>query len=146
MKLPVISDDTFHQTLSIDQNVIIDFYSELCGPCRLVEPALERFDAASDSLRVVKAQLSDNHAMRAWLLTKGVRVTMLPTLVLFRDGAPVRELTGANKILDAETLHAFAWDEVPQVTGRVVPTRLPAGLLSNGAVFLKQRLGRIAAS
>ena len=73
---------------------------------------MQRFSAQQNSIRVVKARLSENRRLRAWLACKGYHVRMLPTLILVRDGRPVRTMGGADKIMDASKLHTFATDPV----------------------------------
>ena len=63
-----------------------------------------------EGITVLKARLEQNRMMAGWLATHGVRITALPTLVLMRNGKPVRTLFGADKILKQSSLHSFAFD------------------------------------
>jgi len=69
---------------------LVDFYADWCGPCRMLEPILERI--ASDGAAAVVKVDADVHrdACRSF----GVRG--LPTLILFEDGDPVERLVGAQ--------------------------------------------------
>lgn len=110
-KLDVVTDKHFAELQRSPQPKIIDFAADYCGPCNMAEPALVRLNA-KPGISVVKATASGNPMLRTWLLTHGVRITALPTLVLLRDGKPVRSMMGATNILKESSLHAFAFDEV----------------------------------
>lgn len=110
--LTVVEDKRFEDTvLTASEPIVIDFFADYCGPCRLVEPALTRLDTSDAGVKVVKAKLEKNPLLRGWLLTHGVRVSMLPTLVLVRDGRPVRTMQGAKKMLDDTGLREWATAE-----------------------------------
>ena len=72
---------------------------------------LVRFNTQNDDIDVVKAKLDTNRELRIWLMQHGVKIAALPTLVLVRDGKPVRTLFGARDIMSEDKLHAFAFDE-----------------------------------
>ena len=109
--LPVVSDKNFKDMVLGDQPVVLDFAADYCGPCRLIEPTLVRFNTQNDDIDVVKAKLDTNRELRIWLMQHGVKIAALPTLVLVRDGKPVRTLFGARDIMSEDKLHAFAFDE-----------------------------------
>jgi thioredoxin 1 len=153
-----VCDDTYEElivghSIASSEPVVVDFAADYCGPCKLVEPALTRLDA-KPGMRVLKANLGNpekSKRLRTWLLSHNVKITALPTLVLFRDGAPVRTMFGADQILKESTLHSFAFDapaatESPEVVGSVKPSRTPKPVRrdeSNDSLVkqLTQRLG-----
>jgi thioredoxin 1 len=70
--------------------VLIDFWAPWCGPCRVQLPVLERLaGAAGDDYRVAKVNVDDNEQ-----LAVRFQVASIPTLIVFRDGNPVRRLVG----------------------------------------------------
>lgn len=70
--------------------VLVDFWAEWCGPCRMMEPLLEQIaDRYADQLTVVKADVQVYPDLAAWY-----GVMNLPTLVVFRQGEAVEHLTG----------------------------------------------------
>lgn len=78
-------------------SVLVDCYATWCGPCKKLEPALESCAKERGStLKVVKYDIqSKNVNLKLDLLTQGVVIERLPLLVLFQNGKPVAEITGA---------------------------------------------------
>ena len=108
--LDIVTDKEFETAvLSSSGPVVVDFFADYCGPCKLCEPSLVRLHNNADlDVTVVKARLDDNQKMRVWLAEHGGRITALPTLVLVKDGVPVSTMKGANMIVNSEALNKFA--------------------------------------
>lgn len=86
-----ISDASFENEVVNAQNpVLVDFWAEWCGPCRMIAPILETIsDEYSDSLKITKLDV-DNNPQTA--MKFGVQ--SIPTLILFKDGQPVERIIG----------------------------------------------------
>ncbi len=87
-----ISDATFEaDVLNSDKPVLLDFWAEWCGPCKMIAPILE--DVAKeygDKVQVAKINVDDNQATPAKFGIRGI-----PTLILFKNGVPAAQKVGA---------------------------------------------------
>ncbi|WP_157251869.1 thioredoxin [Nonomuraea typhae] len=78
------------QVLQSDKPVLVDFWAEWCPPCHMVAPVLEEIEA-EHGLTVAKINTDENPAIQA-----RYGVLSLPTLLLFENGQPVRQIVGAK--------------------------------------------------
>jgi len=70
--------------------VLTDFYADWCGPCKMLEPVVERLAAETDAV-VAKVDVDANQQLASAYGVRGV-----PTLVLFADGEQAEEIVGAQ--------------------------------------------------
>jgi len=87
-----ISDDTFDKdVLKNDKSVLVDFYADWCGPCKMVAPILEEIsDEMKDKLVIAKHNIDDNPNVPTRYGVRGI-----PTMLLFKDGKLVDTKVGA---------------------------------------------------
>ncbi len=91
--ISTLTDATFDEEIgAASEPVVVDFWAEWCGPCKMISPILE--EIASDhagKVRVVKLNVDDNPSA-----TRRFDVMSIPTLIVFKDGQPVKRMVGAK--------------------------------------------------
>ena len=88
----VISDENFNQIIEENPIVVVDFWAEWCGPCKMIAPILEEIATEqSDSIRIAKVNVDE-----APELARRFEVMSIPTLILFADGQPATRIVGAK--------------------------------------------------
>jgi len=87
-----VSDDTFDKdVLKNDKSVLVDFYADWCGPCKMVAPILEEIsNEMKDKLVIAKHNIDDNPNVPTRYGVRGI-----PTMLLFKDGKLVDTKVGA---------------------------------------------------
>lgn len=92
-KLEAVTEATFEGRVTRARgNVLVEFTAQWCPPCRALEPVLEELAREQgDTLTILKADADENEGVRT-----RYGVMALPTLILFRDGEPVKQLIGAR--------------------------------------------------
>lgn len=92
MSTKAVTDASFaSDVLSADKPVLVDFWADWCGPCKMIAPALEEIsDELSDQLSIVKMDIMENTQVPG-----DIGVQSIPLLVLFKDGKPVAQKLGA---------------------------------------------------
>jgi len=87
-----VTDDSFQQdVLGAEKPVLVDFWAEWCGPCRMIAPALEEIsNELGEKVTVAKLNIDDNPDAPARYGVRGI-----PTMILFKNGEPAATKVGA---------------------------------------------------
>jgi thioredoxin 2 len=87
-----LNDDTFARTIeSAEVPVLVDFYADWCGPCKVMAPFVDELAAAYQE-RALVAKLDTDRAQRT---ASGFNIRGIPTTIVFKSGREVNRQTGA---------------------------------------------------
>lgn len=92
MATKAVTDSSFQSdVLEADKPVLVDFWADWCGPCKMIAPALEEIsEELSDKVTIAKMDIMENPETPGQMGVRGI-----PYLVLFKDGQPAAQLQGA---------------------------------------------------
>ena len=103
--------------------VLVDFWAEWCGPCRMIAPALEEIaDELGDKVTIAKLNIDENPDTPGRYGVRGI-----PTMLLFKDGQPVAQKVGAaprSQIQQWLEGNSASWPEVGRLAISAAATRV----------------------
>ncbi len=81
---------TFNEMIQSEKPVLVDFFAEWCGPCKMMSPILNEVkDRMGDQVTIIKVDVDKNPQAAAAYQVQGV-----PTLIVFKEGQPVWRQSG----------------------------------------------------
>ncbi|MBB4839344.1 MULTISPECIES: thioredoxin [Sphingomonas] len=92
MATKATTDATFAtDVLESGKPVLVDFWAEWCGPCKMIAPALEELgEELADQVQIIKIDIDENPDAPTKYGVRGI-----PTMILFKDGQPAATQVGA---------------------------------------------------
>ena len=86
-----ITDDSFSaDVLGASKPVLVDFWAEWCGPCRMIGPIFEKLSEEMTDVKFVKLNVDENQESAGKF-----GVMSIPTMIVFKDGEALERIVGA---------------------------------------------------
>ena len=97
MATVAVTDANFEtEVLQSDIPVVVDFWAEWCGPCKMIAPHLEAISEEMDGkVKIVKMNVDANQQV-----PQAFRIMSIPTMIAFKGGEPVAQKVGAGSKTD----------------------------------------------
>ena len=89
--IQLTSDNFENEVLNSDKPVLVDFYADWCGPCKMMAPVVEQIAEENDDIKVGKINVDDEQDLAA-----KYGVMSIPTIGFFKDGDIVEKSVGAK--------------------------------------------------
>lgn len=93
MSVLVLGNDNFeNEVLNFDKKVLVDFYADWCGPCKMMSPVIDEIaEEMGEKVKVGKINVDNNQD-----LAMKYSVMSIPTIMIFQNGIPVKTFIGVT--------------------------------------------------
>ncbi len=92
MSVLKVTTASFEQeVMNSDKTVLVDFYADWCGPCKMMGPVMEEISEERDDVKVVKVNVDDDME-----IAQKFGVMSIPTFIVFKNGQMAGRKMGAN--------------------------------------------------
>ncbi|HIF65961.1 MAG TPA: thioredoxin [Acidimicrobiia bacterium] len=84
--------DSFDEAISSsDTPILVDFWAEWCGPCKMIAPILEEIASEHEGIKIAKVNVDESPD-----LARRYEIMSIPALIVFENGSPAKKLIGAK--------------------------------------------------
>ncbi|MDE0873975.1 MAG: thioredoxin [Acidimicrobiales bacterium] len=84
--------DSFDEAISSsDTPILVDFWAEWCGPCKMIAPILEEIASEHEGIKIAKVNVDESPD-----LARRYEIMSIPALIVFENGLPAKKLIGAK--------------------------------------------------
>ena len=105
-KVKNIKSEKEFNSLIKDGNVLVDFYADWCGPCKILSPLIEKVSKDYDTATFAKVDVDSNQE-----LSQRFQIMSIPTVIFFKNGKQVERFSGAIPEDDLrEKIDEVFWD------------------------------------
>ncbi|KAI5961874.1 TRX1 [Candida pseudojiufengensis] len=87
----VTSASEFNEELKFNGLVVVDFFAEWCGPCKMIAPLLEKFSKEYSNVKFLKVDVDNSSD-----IAQKYEISSMPTLIFFKNGEQIQKVIGAN--------------------------------------------------
>ena len=93
------NENNFNEQINDNETVVVDFYATWCGPCKMFLSVLEEFARENNEIKVLKVDVDQAIGIAAYY-----RVMSVPTIMVFKNGMPIKQVTGFHTKQELENI------------------------------------------
>lgn len=94
-----LTNDNFNEVLNSDNLIVVDFYADWCGPCRMLSPIIAELSDKYSDIVFGKVNVDNEE-----LLARKYNITGIPNIIIFKDGDIVNNIVGLRSKEEIENI------------------------------------------